>query len=76
MKVTVKKVFADKYTLKMYSVGDVLDLPADRANDIVDRGLASPVEVAKAEPKAETKDGNKKKGKNVKQSKAGATDID
>ena len=76
MKVTVIKNFADKYRPWIsHKTGEVLDIPADRAKDLIGRGLASAPETVKAEeapaPKAE-KRGKKNAGKG----KKGVTDND
>lgn len=60
MKLKVVSAFADKYTNKMYGVGEIITLPADRASVAIERGLA--VEIAEAKPeKKETKKKPKKK---------------
>lgn len=47
MKVKVVKPFADKETFRMYNVGQVIDLPDNRASSAVSRGLATAVKVPK-----------------------------
>lgn len=47
MKVKVVKPFADKETFRMYNVGQVVDLPDNRASSAVSRGLATAVKVPK-----------------------------
>lgn len=47
MKVKVVKPFADKETFRMYKVGQVIDLPDNRASSAVSRGLATAVKVPK-----------------------------
>lgn len=64
MKVKVVKTFADKCTYRMYAVGEIIDLPDERASVAVEKGLAQSVEV-KAEtavkpPKATAKTATKK----------------
>lgn len=60
MKLKVVSAFADKYTNKMYGVGESISLPDDRASVAIERGLA--VEIAEAKPeKKETKKKPKKK---------------
>jgi hypothetical protein len=64
MKVKVIKTFADKCTYKMYAVGEIIDLPDERASSVVEKGLAESAEV-KAEtavkpPKATAKTATKK----------------
>lgn len=60
MKVTVKSVFADRFTYQMYAEGDVIEVADARAHDLIDRGLCAPVETAeKAKPAP--KGGKKKK---------------
>lgn len=69
MRVKVVKTFADKCTYKMYAVGEIVDLPDERAFSVIDRGLAESAEVKKVEmavkePKA-TKTATKKSIKRV-----------
>lgn len=45
MKVKVVKPFADKETFKMYKVGQVIDLPDNRASSAVSRGLVAQIAV-------------------------------
>lgn len=45
MKVKVVKSFADKLTFKMYKVGQVIDLPDERASFAVSRGLVAEMAV-------------------------------
>lgn len=45
MKVKVIKPFADKETFKMYKVGQVIDLPDNRASSAVSRGLVAEMAV-------------------------------
>lgn len=45
MRVKVVKTFADKCTYKMYAVGEIVDLPDERAFSVIDRGLAESAEV-------------------------------
>lgn len=60
MKLKVVSAFADKFTNKMYGVGESISLPDDRASVAIERGLA--VEIAEAKPeKKETKKKPKKK---------------
>jgi hypothetical protein len=60
MKLKVVSAFADKFTNKMYGVGEIITLPVDRASVAIERGLA--VEIAEAKPeKKETKKKPKKK---------------
>lgn len=60
MKLKVVSAFADKYTNKMYGVGESISLPDDRASVAIERGLA--VEIAEAKPeKKETKKSKPKK---------------
>lgn len=75
MKVTVKKVFADKFTHSMYKVGDVIDVTDDRAKDMIGRGLCTAVESVKEEVKTAPK-GGKKGTKNVRKGKTCASDND
>lgn len=53
MKVKVVKPFADKETFKMYKVGQVIDLPDNRASSAVSRGLVAEMAV-KVPKNAET----------------------
>lgn len=46
MKLRVVRTFQDKKTYKMYAVGEIINLPDDRASNAIKRGLA--VEIAKA----------------------------
>lgn len=69
MKVKVIKAFADRCTYKMYAVGEIIDLPGERASDAVKKGLVQSAEV-KAEtavklPKASAKTAIKKPVKRV-----------
>lgn len=73
MKVRVVKPFADKITFKMYGVGEVIDLPDDRASFAVNRGLVAEiavrvpknVETASEAPRKKTeKSTASKRGKN------------
>lgn len=67
MKVKVVKPFADKLTFKMYKVGQVIDLPDERASFAVSRGLVAEmavkvpknVETASEAPKTEKKTATK-----------------
>lgn len=67
MKVKVIKPFADKETFKMYTVGQVIDLPSDRASSAVSRGLVAeiavkvPKNVETADKAPEKKTANEKK---------------
>lgn len=45
MKVKVVKPFADKETFKMYKVGQVIDLPDNRASVAVNKGLVAEMAV-------------------------------
>lgn len=80
MKVRVIKPFADKITFKMYGVGEIIDLPDNRASFAVSKGLVAEmavrvpknVETASEAPKKKT--ANKRGKDNAKQSKAGAAD--
>jgi hypothetical protein len=45
MKVKVVKPFADKETFRMYKVGQVIDLPDNRASYAVSRGLVAEMAV-------------------------------
>lgn len=48
MKVKVTSIFQDKFTDKLYKVGDVLDFEDEtRIEDLSSRGLAEPVEEKK-----------------------------
>ena len=65
MRVKVVKTFADKCTYKMYAVGEIVDLPDERAFSVIDRGLAKSAEVKKVEtavkePKTTAKAATKK----------------
>ena len=51
MKVKVLKPFADKVTFQMYSVGEEITLPDDRAKEGIKRGLVSSLEKPKATKK-------------------------
>lgn len=51
MKVKVIKVFRDKVTKERYKVGQVIDLPKGRAEDVSKRGLARLIETEKKEAK-------------------------
>lgn len=51
MKLKVLKPFADKVTLQMYSVGEEVTLPEDRAKDGIKRGLVASLEKPKATKK-------------------------
>lgn len=72
MKVTVKKDFADKYKPWIsHKIGEVMDIPADRAKDLIGRGLVTAPEAAKAPDEEQTvpktvKRGNKNVGKGKK----------
>lgn len=46
MKVKALKPFADKVTYRMYSVGEVIDLPDGRASIAIKNGLVESVEKA------------------------------
>lgn len=67
MKVKVVKPFADKETFKMYKVGQVIDLPDNRASFAVSKGLVAEiavkipknVETASEAPKTEKKTATK-----------------
>ncbi len=64
MKLKVVSAFADKFTNKMYGVGESISLPDDRASVAIERGLAVEIaaEIAEAKPeKKETKKKPKKK---------------
>lgn len=82
MKVRVIKPFADKITFKMYGVGEIIDLPDNRASFAVSKGLVAEmavrvpknVETASEAKKTEKKTANKRGKDNAKQSKAGAAD--
>lgn len=75
MKVKVVKPFADKETFRMYKVGQVIDLPDQRASFAVNRGLVAemavkiPVDVETASEAIKTeRKAAKKRGKsNVEQ---------
>ena len=76
MKVKVVKPFADKETFRMYKVGQVIDLPDNRASFAVNRGLVAEmavkipkdVETASEAIKAERKTAKKRGKSNVEQS--------
>lgn len=53
MEVKVVKPFADKETFKMYKVGQIIDLPNDRASVAVSKGLVAEMAV-KIPEEAET----------------------
>lgn len=66
MKATVLETFQDRYTLKHYQVGQVIDLPEERVSDLEGRGLVksevkskstvkSKPKTAKAKPKTTKK---------------------
>lgn len=69
MKVRVVKPFADKETFLMYKVGQVIDLPDERASVAVTRGLVAEmavrvpknVETADKVPEKKTAAGKKPK---------------
>lgn len=79
MKVRVTQPFADKLTHKMYGVGQVIDLPDDRASVAVSKGLVAETAVKiprnietankapkkKAEKKPEKKTVNKRGKENA-----------
>lgn len=46
MKLRVVRTFQDKKTYKMYAIGEIINLPDERASYAIRRGLA--VEIAKA----------------------------
>ncbi len=47
------KPISDRETLRMYQIGEEIDLPDDRANDGISRGLLAPLD--KPEKKARKK---------------------
>lgn len=49
MKLKVVRTFADKCNYKMYAVGEIIELPDQRASLAIQKGL-----VESAEPKTET----------------------
>lgn len=60
MELKVVSAFADKFTNKMYGVGEIINLPADRASVAIERGLAVEVGAGIAEAKPEKKETKKK----------------
>lgn len=63
MKATVLEVFQDKYTLKHYQIGQVIDLSEERVSDLEGKGLVksegkpeskSKPKTTKAKPKTKT----------------------
>ena len=61
MIVTVKKAFADRYTYRMYSENETIELDDDRAKALADRGLVAPVGDAEEKPKKKPAPKRKKK---------------
>ena len=77
MKVKAVKNFADKLTPWVsHKVGDVLDVPDTRANDLIERGLATTIEPAKTEEKPVPKKRQKEVSRNVGKGKKGAANHD
>ena len=77
MKVKAVKNFADKLTPWVsHKVGDVLDVPDDRAKDLIERGLATSIEPAKTEEKPVPKKRQKEVSRNVGKGKKGAANHD
>ena len=75
MKVKVVKGFADKFQLwKTHKVGDVIDVPDDRAKDLIGRGLATSIEPAK-KTEEESKPVPKKRQKAAKNVNKGKTSV-
>ncbi len=67
MKLKVVRTFADyKILHKMYAVGEIIDLPDDRASKAIKLGLAEEIAEAKAEEE-------KKPTKNTKRTKKCST---
>lgn len=62
MKVRVVRAFADYEILhKTYGVGEIINLPDDRASKAIEKGLAESVAEAKIEEKKPTKTKRTKK---------------
>lgn len=66
MKATVLEIFQDRYTLKHYQVGQVIDLPEERVSDLEHRGLVKSDGKSEVKSKSTTKAKPKTKPKTTK----------
>lgn len=59
MKATVLEVFQDRYTLKHYQIGQVIDLSEERVSDLESRGIVK----SEGKPESKSKSTAKPKAK-------------
>lgn len=56
MKIKLKSKLIDKFTKEVYKAGQVIDLPKDRAEDVIKRKLAVKLEKKEGKPKKSKKE--------------------